>query len=1183
MQETKLPENGKLELSGFDSFLKNAPLGPNEIAHGGVAILASKKCSKYEIKLNTNLQAVAISIKLQKRITVCSLYCPPIAITPVSFKSDLQNLVDQLPKPFLLLGDFNAHNPLWFGQRTDARGTAVESILLENDVYFLDQNKDTHYYHDQAVLKSSHIDLSLCSTNLLLDFEWGMYHSLMDSDHLPIWLRSGRKSRPVSFPKWVINKADWPKFTEKAIPVMAVNDFDSTTEASNYCKNFITDAAKESIPKTSGNETEYKNIWWNKDCEKAKQNRKVAWENHVEGIGSKAEWQRCRAKARQLFNWNKKKCWIKFMESIDDKASSKDVWRKIGILTKKYKSKAVTTLKMGNEVIDDPKEIADKIGETLAEISSEANCSPEFLRFKAQNERRVNFSTRNVYSYNSSISRNEMEAALSDSGDTAPGPDEIHNKMLKNLSEESKVFLLDLLNYIFSEGTLPEDWKLAYVIPILKKDKDPLDPKSYRPISLTSCICKLFERILSRRLVWFLKNNDCLHMLQSGFQKGKSTLDPLTSVVTEIHDAFVQNKLLISIFFDLKNAYDKCWPQLILMELHNLGLRGKLPIIISDYLLNRRFQVRVGNKLSKVFKQEMGVPQGGILSVHLFLVAMNTVVNFINSKLTFAIYVDDLRVSYLASTLRSAQRVLTMLLNQLQIWMNQTGFKFSGTKTKAVIFRRGPRWVNLRNEDLKLKIGDEDIETVTVIKVLGLLLDEKLTWVPQIDVLKQKCLKSLNAMKLMVRYSKCGDPNFLLRIYRALIRSKLDYGCQAYGTAGKSHLEKLDPVHHAALRLCIGAYRTTNNEALYVEANEMSLTNRRLFLDLVYFFRAQRIPVDDKVLPWEDTTLDPIYERKSNVYFKPESFGFKTRKLIKDLEIRKPIITEIRIYKNPPWNFDKVEVCFYLAKLPKTNTTDELFRQEFLKHKHKTDLEIFTDGSKCLEKVGSGVVIRRGDFLKEIPLRLQDNSSVFIAELFAIRVAIFELKNLQNLTVCIYSDSRSALQAIDKFYSEHPLVQTIQEEIAKCSSAGLVVKLCWVPGHVGIEGNDLADKVAKAAVLLETITFKEISARDFKLVLKDCIIGKWQSEWDILVNSNRTALTKIQHLVNQNVKVKGLSRLEAIKFTRLRLGYAKFVTQYLVKKEDPPYCISCAQPITVKHVLLECGDYLPQRIRFFWK
>ena len=1181
LQETKLPEDGTIYLRGFKSFYRNKILQPGEhTAHGGVAILAAVDCSLYEVPLTTRLQAVAISVKLFKRMTICSLYCPPNENSP-SFRRDLEELLDQLPKPFLVLGDLNAKNPLWFGDVVDHRGGAIEQILLDRDIYFLDKDQDTHVYHTQQGIATSHIDLSLCSISLLQDFEWGLCEDLMGSDHFPIWLRSGQKSRAVSSPKWILQKADWMLFSHRAVPQMSVQEFCSVQEANNYCQSFITEAAEEAIPKTTGNAKSYRNPWWNPECVAVKSDRRRAWKRYVRGEISKAEWNKVQAKARQTFNWCKKKSWLQFMESINSNTTPKEVWRKIAILNKKYKSDAVTTLRSGNIIVDNPSEIADKLGENFAKISSEANCSPAFLKFKRQNEKNVTFSTREKLEYNYPISREELEYAIAESSDSAVGPDEMHNTMFKKLSEGGKQYILEFFNLIFSEGVLPEDWKLAYIIPILKEAKDPLDPKSYRPISLLSCLSKLFGRIMNKRLVWFLQSNNCLHKAQNGSQKGRSSTDSLVSFETEIHNAFLVNKLLVGILFDLEKAYDTCWGNLILQELHKFGLRGNLPIIMADYLKNRKFQVRVGNKLSKVFNQEMGVPQGGILSVTLFMIAMNTVVECMNVEISFGLYVDDLRVSIMVSRLCTAERLLNLLLQNLQAWMDRTGFKFSLTKTKAIIFRRGPRWCGLQNSDLKLSLGNSDIEVVPVVKFLGILFDEKLTWRPQISKLKRKCTTSLNAIKVMVKYSRTGDRIFLRRIYRTLTRSVFDFGSQVYGTAGTTILESLDPVHHAAIRLWTGAYRTSNKNSLYVEANEPSLANRRLLLDLQFYIRAQKIPKDRKVALWENNTLDYRYRDKSNKYFKPQSFGYKTRQLIRDLDIPIPNITKMRFYKIPPWRFERINICFYLSKFLKSETPDEVFRQEFWKHKHASDLDIFTDGSKTHEKVGSGFIVKNDQHIKKISLRIHDNSSVFIAELFAIwaAIAFVSVSNKQRCT--IYSDSRSALQALEKLYSDHPLVQKIQEAIFTANTQGLIISFCWVPGHVGIMGNSLADAVAKAGCFKNHISYNEISASDFKVVLKDKIIQKWQREWDELVISKETQLAELQPLVNQDRLIKGLSRMELLKFTRLRIGHTKFARQYLVKNEEAPECIETGDLFTVKHVLLECGQYYYERRRYF--
>ena len=1182
IQELKLGKDGTVYLRGFKSYLKIKEVLPNQKAHGGVGVLVSNKCQSHEIQLNTPLQAIAVSVKLFKRITVCSFYVPPNANTG-SFQKDLENLIEQLPKPFLILGDFNARSPLWYCEHTDARGEAIEKILYERDLYLLDQNKDTHYYKVNGQLKTSHIDLSLCSTSLLLDFEWGLYDQPLDSDHFPVWLRSGRKRRPTTFPKWVFKKADWEKFSANAIPRMSVSDFDNVNEASDYCKTFIIDAANESIPKTSGEPSEYKCLWWNPNCTDIKQERRRTWKKFANGEIPESEWNKIKAKARQTFNWNKRQSWIKLIESIHGKACSKEVWRKIRILLKKYSSNAVVALLIDGQLVDDPKKVADKLGESFADISSEANCTQKFLRFKKKMEKKFNFSTNAKLEYNLPFTKEELDAAFDGCGDTAAGPDEIHNKLLKNLSEGSKQYLLDLFNFIFKEGIFPEDWKLAHIIPILKKGKDPLDPKSYRPISLLSCLSKLFERMLNIRLIYVLESNNLLSKFQTGSRSGRCAQENLLALEDEIHDAFLQNKLLVSIFFDLEKAYDTCWSQIILGELHRFGLRGNLPIIIDNYLSGRKFKVRVGNQLSKTYNQEMGVPQGGILSVILFIIAMNTVSEFIFNTMTHAMYVDDLRISFLSSRLSGAQRNLNMLLKNLQNWMDRTGFKFSTTKTKAVIFRRGRRWTNLKNEDLKLNLRNEQIEVVNVIKLLGHLLDEKFTGLPQINALKKKCTTDLNAIKIMVKYSKASDMNFLLRIYRSLILSKLDYGSQIYGTVGVSYLTRLDTVHHAALRLCTGAYRTTDSQSLYVEANEPSLTNRRLLLDLQFFVRTKRIPNRKKFISWEDSYMDSLYDKKSNVYFKPMSYGYKTRTAIKDVNISIPKITKLRLYVSPPWTLEKLNICLYLAKFPKSETLPVVFQQEFYAHKHTAQVEVYTDGSKINEKVGSGfVVVEEGKSDKKFSLRIHDNSSVFIAELFAIRAAIEYLRSKFSKVSCqIYSDSRSALQALNIFNSKHPLVQIIQEAVFECKSAELFISFCWLPGHCFIPGNDVADSLARKAIEKTTFSLNEVYASDFNQVLRAKVNSIWQNQWNVEINRGRAPLTEITQTVNKKRNLSGLTRVELRKFTRLRVGYTKFSSQHIIKKEDPLLCNGCGFELSVKHALIECPDYHRERMRCF--
>ncbi|XP_035231432.1 uncharacterized protein LOC118203270 [Stegodyphus dumicola] len=134
--------------------------------------------------------------------------------------------------------------------------------------------------------------------------------------------------------------------------------------------------------------------------------------------------------------------------------------------------------------------------------------------------------------------------------------------------------------------------------------------------------------------------------------------------------------------------------------------------------------------------------------------------------------------------------------------------------------------------DPELHLDGSLIRVEPEAKILGVIFDRKLTFFPHILNLKKKCAKALNILKVLANTSWGAERCSMLRIYRALIRSKLDYGCVIYGSARPSVLLKLDPVHHQALRICCGAFRTSPVQSLYVICFEPSLDFRRKQLSI---------------------------------------------------------------------------------------------------------------------------------------------------------------------------------------------------------------------------------------------------------------------------------------------------------------------------------------------------------------
>ena len=153
--------------------------------------------------------------------------------------------------------------------------------------------------------------------------------------------------------------------------------------------------------------------------------------------------------------------------------------------------------------------------------------------------------------YNNHFNLLELKDAIKKSHDTATGPDEIHYQMLKHLPENALSTLLHILNDIWTIGVFPDSWRLATVIPIPKPGKDHAEPTNYRPTALTSCLCKTLERMINKRLVWYLESNDLISSIQSGFRSERSTNDHLIRLETFIRDAFVNRQHGVSVFFDL--------------------------------------------------------------------------------------------------------------------------------------------------------------------------------------------------------------------------------------------------------------------------------------------------------------------------------------------------------------------------------------------------------------------------------------------------------------------------------------------------------------------------------------------------------------------------------------------------------------------------------------------------------
>ena len=224
-----------------------------------------------------------------------------------------------------------------------------------------------------------------------------------------------------------------------------------------------------------------------------------------------------RAKARRTIKQNKRASWRQYVSILNPRSSVKKTWDMIRKINGKNSSLNIGHLNVGDDVVTSKADIADVLAETFAEKTSSSNYSTSFKKFKnTQEKTKLNFKLNNYEQYNKDFTIKELRKALKKCHDTAVGCDDIHYQLL-NLPFRSLDSLLFIFYQIWHTGILPNSWKEAIVIS--KPGKDSKNPANYRPIALTSCICKTMERMVNDRLVWFLGKNKPIATVQSGFRK----------------------------------------------------------------------------------------------------------------------------------------------------------------------------------------------------------------------------------------------------------------------------------------------------------------------------------------------------------------------------------------------------------------------------------------------------------------------------------------------------------------------------------------------------------------------------------------------------------------------------------------------------------------------------------------
>ena len=404
----------------------------------------------------------------------------------------------------------------------------------------------------------------------------------------------------------------------------------------------------------------------------------------------------------------------------------------------------------------------------------------------------------------------------------SPGVDGIPPKLLMETVEQISIPLARVFNLSLKEGVVPFEWKEANIIPLFKKGSRNKS-ENYRPVSLTSVICKLLERLIKDHMVDFLVKHKLLNSSQHGFLKARSCLTNMLCFLEEITKWIDVGSPVDIIYLDFQKAFDKVPHQRLLLKLKAHGIGDSITDWIEQWLTDRRQRVVVDGEVSNWKSVLSGVPQGSVLGPILFLIYINDLDDSITSNvLKFA---DDTKLFRKVNTDGDKQH-LQNDLDRLVKWSEKWQMLFNLGKCKCI-------HTGHRNLKVNYRMGDTVLGTTVKEKDLGVTISADMKVSEQCGIAASKGNQILGLIRRNITYK---GKKLIIPLYKAIVRPHLEYCIQAWRPYRKKDIDTLERIQRRATKM-IPELRDLSYEERLKECGLTTLETRRLRGDQIEVFK----------------------------------------------------------------------------------------------------------------------------------------------------------------------------------------------------------------------------------------------------------------------------------------------------------------------------------------------------------